>query len=122
VRRLVKLVVEQLGPVLARRSAAELALLATLAGLAEEVLFRGVVQVGLTRVLPEGGAVIVASAVFGLAHFLTPTYAALAALAGLYLGALFLLQGNLMVPIVAHALYDFVALLYLVRRYRSLQD
>jgi membrane protease YdiL (CAAX protease family) len=72
-------------------------------------------------VLPEGGAVLVASAAFGLAHFLTATYAALAAVAGLYLGTLFLLQGNLVVPIVAHALYDFVALLYLVRRYRSCQ-
>jgi membrane protease YdiL (CAAX protease family) len=119
VRRLVNLVVEQLGPVLTSRSATELAMLAILAGLAEEVLFRGVIQVGLTQVLPEGGAVLVASVAFGLVHWVTPTYAVLAALAGLYLGALFLLQGNLIVPIVAHALYDFVALLYLVRRYRS---
>lgn len=121
VRRLVDLVVEQLGPVLASRSAAELALIATLAGLAEEILFRGIVQMGLTRVLPDGAALVVASAAFGLAHFVTPTYAVLAALAGLYLGALYLIQGNLLVPIVAHTLYDFVALLYLVRRYRTPQ-
>jgi hypothetical protein len=107
--------------VLASRSAAELALIATLAGLAEETLFRGVVQVGLTRVLPAAGALMVASAAFGLAHFVTRTYAVLAAIAGLYLGALYLLQGNLLVPIVAHALYDFVALMYLVRRYRASQ-
>ncbi len=119
VRRLVTLVVEQLGPMLASRSVAELALLAALAGLAEEVLFRGIIQVGLTRLLPEAGALLVASAVFGLAHFLTPAYAVLASIAGLYLGALFLLQGNLMVPIVAHSVYDLLALLYLVRRYRS---
>ena len=120
-RRLVSLVVEQLGPVLASRSAIELALLATLAGLAEEILFRGVVQTGLTSVLPSAGALVVTSAAFGLAHFVTPTYALLAAVAGLYLGTLFLLQGNLLVPIVAHAVYDFVALLYLVRRYRASQ-
>jgi hypothetical protein len=119
VRRLVALVVEQLGPLLAPRSPIELALLAALAGFAEETLFRGVVQVGLARVLPESGALLVAGAVFGLAHFITPTYAVLAGLAGLYLGGLFLLQGSLTAPIVAHALYDFVALYYVKRQYRK---
>ena len=118
VRRLVALVVEQLGPLLAPRSPLELALLAALAGFAEEIFFRGVVQVGLARVLPESGALVVASAAFGLAHFITPTYALLAGLAGLYLGGLFLLQGSLTAPIVAHAVYDVVALNYVVRLYR----
>jgi uncharacterized protein len=119
VRRLVALVVEQLGPLLAPRSPVELALLAALAGFAEEILFRGVVQVGLAGVVPEGGALVVASAAFGLAHFITPTYAVLAGLAGLYLGGLFLLQGSLIAPIVAHAIYDVVALNYVVRLYRD---
>ncbi len=118
-RRLVALVVEQLGPLLAPRSLVELALLAALAGVAEEVLFRGVVQVGLARVLPEGGALVVASAAFGLAHFITPAYALLAGLAGLYLGGLFLFQGSLTAPIVAHAVYDVVALNYVARLYRN---
>lgn len=118
VRRLVALVVEQLGPLLDPRSPVELALLAALAGFAEEILFRGVVQVALSRVLPETGALIAASAAFGLAHFITPTYALLASLAGLYLGGLFLLQGSLTAPIVAHALYDVVALSCVVRLYR----
>ena len=117
--RLVALVVEQLGPVLVGRPAVHLALLATLAGVAEEVLFRGVVQVGLARALSEGWALVVASAIFGLAHFASPTYALLAGLVGLYLGALFLGQGNLLVPILAHSLYDFVALVCVIRRYRS---
>jgi hypothetical protein len=120
-RRLVALVVEQLGPLLAPRSPVELALLAALAGLAEEVLFRGVVQAGLARVLPEGAALLAASAAFGLAHFITPTYALLAGLAGLYLGGLFLLQGSLLAPIVAHAIYDAVALNYVARLYRDWQ-
>jgi len=119
VRRLVALVVEQLGPLVAPRSRLELVLLAALAGLAEEVLFRGVIQTGLARVLPESGALVVASAAFGLAHFITPTYAILAGLAGLYLGSLFLLQGSLAAPIVAHAVYDVVALNYVVRLYRQ---
>ena len=119
VRRLVALVVEQLGPLLAPRSRVELALLAALAGFAEEVLFRGVLQIGLGRVLPEEVALVVASAAFGLAHFITPAYALFAGLAGLYLGGLFLLQGSLAAPIVAHAVYDVVALNYVARLYRE---
>lgn len=118
-RRLVALVVEQLGPLLASRSPVELALLAALAGFAEEILFRGLVQVGLARVLPEWGALLMAGAAFGLAHFITPAYAVLAGLAGLYLGGLFLLQGSLTAPIVAHAVYDVVALNYVARLYRK---
>jgi membrane protease YdiL (CAAX protease family) len=118
-RRLVALVVRQLGPLLAPRSPVELVLLAALAGFAEEILFRGVVQIGLARALPESGALVVASAAFGLAHFITPTYAVLAGLAGLYLGGLFLLQGSLIAPIVAHTVYDVVALNYVARLYRQ---
>ena len=118
-RELVDLVVQQLGPVLAGRPAFQLALLAALAGVGEEVLFRGVVQVGLERWLPEGVALMAASVIFGLAHFASATYAVLAGVVGLYLGALFLLQGNLLVPIVAHSLYDFIALVFVVRRYRG---
>jgi CAAX protease family protein len=118
-RRLVALVVEQLGPLLGPRSPVQLALLAALAGFAEEILFRGLVQVGLARLVPEGVALVVASAAFGLAHFITPAYAVLAALAGLYLGGLFLLQDSLTAPIVAHAVYDVVALNYVARLYRQ---
>jgi uncharacterized protein len=122
VRRLVTLVEEQLGPVLVSRSLAELAFLAGLAGLSEEVLFRGVLQAGLSLLLPDSMALVIASLLFGLAHFVTPAYALLAGVAGLYLGLVFLLQGNLLVPIVAHALYDFVALTYLVRRYGAVPN
>jgi uncharacterized protein len=120
-RDIVELVVEQLGPVLAGRPIFQLALLAVLAGIGEEVLFRGVVQVGLERWLPEAMALIAASVIFGLAHFASATYAVLAGVIGLYLGTLFLLQDNLLPPIVAHSLYDFIALIFVVRRYRASQ-
>jgi uncharacterized protein len=119
IQRLVQVVQDQLGPLVASRSAAELALVAALAGLAEEVLFRGVMQAELGRRLPDFVALVLTSAAFGLAHFLTFSYALLAALAGLYLGALYWAQGNLLIPIVAHALYDFVALVQLARMYRA---
>jgi membrane protease YdiL (CAAX protease family) len=121
-RRLVDLVVEQLGPLLSQCSTAMLALLAAVAGISEEILFRGVVQVGLAGVLPEGWALLATSAAFGLVHFASGTYAILAAGMGLYLGTLFLVQGTLLAPIIAHALYDFVALVYLTRRSRASQE
>jgi membrane protease YdiL (CAAX protease family) len=118
-RRLVSFVVEQLGGLVASLSASELALLAALAGVSEEVLFRGVIQVGLTSVLPEPAALLTASVLFGLVHFATRAYAVLAAVMGLYLGALFLVQESLLAPIITHALYDLVALICVARRYRD---
>ena len=59
---------------------------------------------------------LAASVLFGLAHPITPAYAVLAAMIGVYLGWLWLaFDKNLLVPITAHALYDFLALIYLVR-------
>ena len=59
---------------------------------------------------------LLASAVFGLFHLVTPTYALLATIVGVYLGVCFAVTDNLLTVIVAHALYDFVALVYLTRR------
>ena len=121
-RRLVDFVVRELGPVLAGRSAVELALLAALAGLGEELLFRGLIQTGLARLAPGPLALLCASILFGLAHFATSTYAVVAGMMGLYLGVLFMVQGSLLTPIVTHALYDLVALLFVARRYRASQE
>jgi uncharacterized protein len=116
VRRLVALVEDQLGPFLARLSLLELALLAAIAGFSEEVLFRGVLLPGLARGLSPLGGLLASSALFGLVHFASRTYALLAGLMGCYLGALFLLTGNLLAPIVSHGLYDFAALAVLSRQ------
>jgi CAAX protease family protein len=113
--RLVAFVEERLRPLFLGSSIGQLVLLALLAGIAEEALFRGVVQPGLSRWLSPWAGLAGASLLFGVAHFLTLSYAMLASLVGLYLGALLLLSGNLLVPIVAHALYDLVALIVLIR-------
>lgn len=115
-RRLVALVEERLGPHLANASPGGIILLAALAGIGEELLFRGVLQVWLAERLPLGWAVAGASLLFGLGHWLSASYAVLASAIGAYLGAVFLLTDNLLAPIVAHAAYDVVALGILVRR------
>jgi CAAX protease family protein len=114
-RRLVRLIEEQLTPYMAGASAGGIVLLSLLAGFGEEVLFRGVIQAGLAERLPAWLAVGAAALLFGVAHWLTMSYAAFATLIGIYLGVLFLVTGNLLVPIVTHALYDVVALSVLVR-------
>jgi membrane protease YdiL (CAAX protease family) len=114
--RLVALVEERLGPYLVNASAGGLVLLALLAGVGEELLFRGVIQAWLSERAPLWLAVAAASLLFGVGHWLSASYALLATLIGAYLGILFLLSGNLLAPMVAHAAYDVVALFALVRR------
>jgi hypothetical protein len=110
VARLVRLVEARIAPLFAGSALWELALVAALAGIGEEVLFRGVIQTALAGHLPVWGAIAVTAAIFGLAHFLTPAYAVLAGAIGAYLGWLLVATGNLLVPVLTHALYDLVAL------------
>jgi membrane protease YdiL (CAAX protease family) len=93
----------------------QLALVATLAGVGEELLFRGVLQTLLVRWMTPVIGVVIASLLFGLAHALSKIYFLLAAVIGLWLGWLTWYYNDLAAPIVAHGVYDFVALLYLSR-------
>ena len=95
--------------------------LAAIAGLSEEVLFRGMLQPWLETV---GGAMVglvVSNLIFGLVHAVTPLYALLATLVGLYLGWSMDFGGerNLLTPVLIHALYDFLAFVALMRAYRA---
>ena len=110
-----------IGPLLQGAHPVELFLVALAAGIGEELLFRGLMQDGLSRWwsghwLGVPAAWILTSLVFGVCHWISGTYALLAILASLYLGALLPPFENLLVPITAHAMYDFAALMYLARR------
>ena len=94
-----------------------LALVALSAGIGEELLFRGVIQAGLTGAWGPLPALIVASLLFGLVHAMSWTYFLITFLAGLYMGLLYLWTGNLLVPMIVHFLYDWAALQYYVSRY-----
>jgi len=115
VARLVQVAEQRIAPLFAGSGPLTLALVALLAGLGEETLFRGLIQPALATHLPVWAALAATATLFGLAHWVTPTYALLAGIVGAYLGGLLLMSGNLLVPIVAHALYDLVALTLLVR-------
>lgn len=89
------------------------------AGVGEEMLFRGFLQGMLADFFtpPYGhwAAILVAAYAFGCMHYFSLNYLAVATLMGCYLGALYLWTDSLLVPIVTHALYDFVALVYITR-------
>jgi membrane protease YdiL (CAAX protease family) len=97
------------------RSLVAMAVISAAAGLGEELLFRGLVQGALGAWLGPWIALVIASVLFGLVHAITPAYVVLATTIGGYLGWLWIATGNLLVPIAAHAFYDFVALVVLVK-------
>lgn len=105
-----------LRPMLSPCTVVDMLGIAVLAGLGEEMLFRGVWQDGFARWTnnPWVG-VALASVLFGMLHAITITYALLATAMGAYLGWLYWYTGNLLAPVVTHALYDFLVLLYLLR-------
>jgi membrane protease YdiL (CAAX protease family) len=114
--RIRRLFEESFRPFFAAYTVLDLAALSLLAGIGEEMLFRGVLQALFSRWLDSRWlGLAMASLIFGLLHAVTPTYLLLATLAGAYLGLMWLLSGNLLTVIIAHSLYDFVALVYLVR-------
>ena len=124
--RLNRLVESRLLGLFAPLSLFELASISVAAGFGEEVLFRGLIQAALTAAIgpPQGviWAITLAAVAFGMCHWITPTYAVLAGLVGVYLGVLFVLSDNLLAPLTAHAVYDFAALVYLTRWHRRRQN
>ncbi|NUQ62729.1 MAG: CPBP family intramembrane metalloprotease [Pirellulales bacterium] len=117
--KLVRIVDELVVPLFRECRVVELAIIAAMAGLGEEMLFRGVVQATIAEWFGGGAGnwvgIVAAALLFGLLHPITTSYAVIAGVIGVYLGWLFAATDNLLAPIVAHGLYDFIALVYLVR-------
>ena len=78
-----------------------LTLLLALAGLTEELLFRGYIQSRLRQRFPAGVAVIVAAGLFGLAHF-DPVHSTLTLCIGIALGAAAEISGSIRPAVLAH--------------------
>ncbi len=118
--RIRRFLIEVLGPPLDVCRWYDIVWIAAAAGLCEEAFFRGFLQQWLEPRCGFVWALAVASVVFGVLHMITPTYAVLATAAGAYLGWLVHVTGppNLVPPIIAHAVYDYLALVVVVREYR----
>lgn len=116
-----RFLIDVLGPCLNVCRLYEIILLALLAGVSEELLFRGVLQPWFEQLWGLIAGIVVTNILFGLAHAITVTYAILAFLIGIYLSALLDIdeQRNLLIPILTHAIYDFLAFIVVLRTYRS---
>ena len=98
-------------------------LIALGAGFGEEWLFRGFGIQGVGWLLPDAWspvvvqwtAILIVALVFGGLHALTPMYFVLTFAMGIYFGYLVLLTDSLLPAVVAHGLYDYIALVYIMR-------
>src|SRR3989339_222132 len=83
-------------------------IIALISGFTEEFFFRGVIQ--------QQFGIIIASLAFGLLHIgnaKTLVYGLYTVFVGFYLGWLFSVTGNLLVPIIVHIINNFLALPYM---------
>ncbi len=86
-------------------SLAEIAALAALSGISEELFFRGAVQGEI--------GILGAALLFGLLHPLNVSYVIWATSVGFAFGVLYQLTGSLLPPMICHGGYNLAALLYL---------
>jgi len=98
-----------------RYSPAVLILLSLLAGIGEELLFRGAIQGWLMAHTGAVTSVLAASVLFGLAHYISFTYFLVATGLGLILGAAYVFFESLALVMIWHAVYDMIALFCLLK-------
>lgn len=118
-----QLAIQSLGDSLSHCRWYDLVALATLAGVGEELLFRGVLYEGMVPLNPWV-ALFVSNVAFGLLHALSWNYLLTTTAIGFGMHALAEVSGtrNLLAPIVAHSVYDWVAFVLLVRQHRSINE
>jgi membrane protease YdiL (CAAX protease family) len=122
VQKIRLILIETLGSSLHKCSWADLFTLAAIAGISEEILFRGVIQPWIEGSWGLSTGLIVSNILLGLVHAVTPLYAVLATIVGMFLGLSLDYGGerNLLTPIIIHGLYDFLAFLAIMRSYRAI--
>ncbi len=97
----------EISPLFKQFNLTAIAAVALLSGLAEELLFRGVLQAEI--------GLCFASILFGAAHVWSKAaiaYGVYAAIVGLFFGITYLWSGNLWTPTLAHMVNNLAALLY----------
>lgn len=92
-----------------------LACVAALAGVGEELLFRGFLQTWLGNYFAITWAILIASIIFGLLHYLSHAYFISATLMSIAFGVVYCMTDSLLMVVVWQGVYDFIALLVLVK-------
>ncbi|RLA26097.1 MAG: CPBP family intramembrane metalloprotease [Gammaproteobacteria bacterium] len=111
---------ETLGPSLSKHHWTDLFVLAAIAGIAEEILFRGVIQPWIENSWGVMVGILASSVIFGLVHAVTALYFVMATAVSIYLGYYLDYDNtrNLLTPIIIHGLYDFFAFVVILHSYR----
>jgi membrane protease YdiL (CAAX protease family) len=102
-------------PRLERSSWSDLALISLSISVGDEMLSRGVLQASFSHWFGVPVGLGLASMLVALLQPISVQYVVMTGLLGLYLGGVWIVCGNLLTVMVAHALYEFAALSYLVR-------
>lgn len=84
--------------------------LSLVAGVIEEIVFRGVLQTWLETHMPLWPAILIQAAIFAALHPISKAYIIYVLLIGIALGWVFAASGNLLIVMVAHFFYDVYAL------------
>jgi len=92
-----------------------LSCVAALAGVGEELLFRGFLQAWLSNHFTITWAILIASVIFGLLHYLSHAYFISVTLMSIAFGVAYYMTDSLLMVMVWHGVYDFIALLVLVK-------
>jgi len=106
---------EKVRPIFSKCKLVDLGLIAFFAGVGEELFFRGWMQAVLVDRSGVVIGILVTSLVFGFLHYLSTAYFIYAFVTSIYLGIIYLVTRNLFIAMAIHAIYDFIALVYLVK-------
>jgi membrane protease YdiL (CAAX protease family) len=81
-----------------------------MAGIGEEVFFRGFLQTWLSGFIGIELAILIGAIGFGLLHFASIGYFVITTMIGLALGTAYYLTGSLLLVMVWHSVYDVIAI------------
>jgi len=84
-------------------------LISVMAGVSEELLFRGVIQSYLTSATSPLFGVVISACLFGVMHFYNRLYIILTFIVGLLIGWLYYQTQSLLLVVVLHTVYDVLA-------------
>ncbi|WP_020413216.1 CPBP family intramembrane glutamic endopeptidase [Microbulbifer variabilis] len=101
-------------------STTQIILLSIVAGICEEIFFRGFLQVWLSQLSSPLIGLLGASLIFAFLHWASFTYFLLTFVVGLVLGVAYQQTGSLLGVIIWHAVYDLLALMVLSKYPRML--
>lgn len=93
--------------------------LAILAGVGEELLFRGVIQGWVSEYLGNIVGILAGGVIFGLAHALSRAYFTVATALGVVFGVAYAITDSIQLVMVWHGVYDLVVI-FILRCYPQL--